>query len=306
MRVLVTGGAGFIGSHLVKRLLQGGHAVVVLDILRFGNKLDRKTLAHVDLVKGDVRENRVVARAARRCEWIFHFAAIVGVDVVAASPMETMETEVVGMRNVVNAALSVGVRKVIYASTSDVYGHSSRPRAMTEKNAVAPVSCYAIAKRFNELYLGAVYQERKLQSVALRFFNVYGPGQDQRMVIPRFFQHAIKGEPIPVFGDGLQSRDFTYVDEAVEATVRVARRFCGHEVVNVASGRRCVIRELAEEIAAVCGSSSRIVFKPPATRRRDFEVEWRLGASGKLKALTGFVPSISLKEGLRRTHRAVC
>lgn len=300
MKTLVTGGAGFIGSHLVKRLLRDGHEVVVLDLLQFGNKLDRETRAAVALIKGDVRNERQVERAAQRCEWIFHLAAVVGVDVVARRSRETMETEVLGLRNVVQTALRRRVRKVVYASTSDVYGNSARPRAMAEGDEVAPISCYALAKRFNEIYLQAVFEERKLESVALRYFNVYGPGQDQRMVIPRFIRHALQGEPIPVFGNGRQSRDFTYVDEAVDATVRVARRARGCAVVNVASGRMHTIRDLAEAVIAGCDSRSRIVFTDPDPEREHFEVAWRRGSCRRLRELTGFQPSVSLREGLQR------
>jgi UDP-glucose 4-epimerase len=304
-KVLVTGGAGFIGSHLVRRLVREGFQVVVLDVLRFGNKLDPGTRRMVELIEGDVREEEVVLRAARNCRIIFHFAAVVGVEVVSACPVEAMETEAVGMRNVVRAARSLRRCKIIYASTSDVYGHSARRHAMSERDEVAPVSCYAVAKRFNELYLNSVFRESGIESVSLRFFNVYGPGQDRRMVIPRFFECAGRGRPMTVFGDGGQSRDFTYVDDAIEAVIRVARRAHGCEVVNIASGREYTVREVAEAIAALSRSRPKIAFARPSPDRSVFEVAWRRGSCRHLEKLVGFSPRTPLKEGLRRIQEAL-
>jgi UDP-glucose 4-epimerase len=301
MKILVTGGAGFIGSHLVRRLVKEGHEVVVLDNLARGNKLDKAVIEAVELVVGDVRDEALVTGASKGCDQIHHFAAVLGVDIVADNPVETMETEAAGMRNVANAALRHGVQKIVYASTSGVYGKSAIDKAVDEDYQASPSSSYAIAKRFNEIYLSAQYQEKRLNSVSIRFFNVYGPKQDQRMVIPRFIEKALAGAPLPIYGTGGQSRDFTYIDDVVESTVRCAFQVEGCEIINIARGQECTIKMLAEEIVSLTGSKSEIACINPPAGRYDFEVSRRIGDSKKLERLVGFVPGIDLREGLRRT-----
>jgi UDP-glucose 4-epimerase len=303
MKSLVTGGAGFIGSNLVQALLKMGHEVTVLDNLKRGNKLDRDQLRAVQLIVGDIRDEATVARAVQGCDWVFHFAAVLGVDVVADNPVETMETEVIGTKNVAQGAIANGCSKLIYASTSGVYGKSAIERAVDEEFAVSPSSSYSIAKRFNEIYLKALFQEKGLLSVSLRFFNVYGPRQDTRMVIPRFFEQALNGQPISIYGTGNQTRDFTYVDDVVESTVRLAKAVEGCEIVNVSNNTEYTITDLAKKIIEVTGSSSKLSYITPPSGRYDFEVERRFGSSAKLEKLTGFHPHTDLKDGLSRFHQ---
>lgn len=302
MKTLVTGGAGFIGSHLVSRLVAEGRDVTVLDSFRRGNKLEREILPAVHLIEGDVRDEATVLRAAEGCEQIFHFAAVLGVDIVADNPVETMETEVTGLRHVVKAATLNGGAEIIYASTSGVYGKSAIEEAVREDFNVSPKSSYAIAKRYNEIYLAALFEEKNLRSVSLRFFNVYGIRQDRRMVIPRFFSQALKGEPISVFGTGEQTRDFTFIDDVVEATFRLALQVRGCEIVNISNEAEYQIKDLARMIIAVCGSTSPLQFLTPPKNRYDFEVERRYGSSHKLEQITGFKPHTALEVGLRRIH----
>jgi len=302
LKTLVTGGAGFIGSHLVARLVAEGRDVTVLDSFRRGNKLDRETLPAIRVVEGDVRDEAAVLQAAHGCEQIFHFAAVLGVDIVADNPVETMETEVTGLRNVVKAATLNGNADIIYASTSGVYGKSAIEEAVREDFAVSPKSSYAIAKRYNEIYLASLFEEKNLRSVSLRFFNVYGIRQDRRMVIPRFFAQALKGEPISVFGTGEQTRDFTYIDDVIEATFRLATHLHGCEIVNISNEAEYQIKDLARMIIAVCGSSSPLQFLTPPKNRYDFEVERRYGSSLKLEQITGFKPHTPLEKGLQRIH----
>lgn len=298
MKSLVTGGAGFIGSHTVKRLLELGHNVVVLDNFKRGNKLDKAILESIELIEGDVRDIDIVAKTAHKCDLIFHFAAVLGVDIVADTPVETMETEVLGSRNIVKAAISNGTEKIIYASTSGVYGKAAIERAVEEEFHVSPSSSYSIAKRYNEIYLASLFQEKGLQSCSLRLFNVYGPKQDNRMVIPRFFNHAMKGEPLPIFGNGMQTRDFTFIDDVVESMVKVADIVNGCEIINISNNAESTIKDLAQIIIEITGSKSEIIFIDAPKTRYDFEVQRRFGSADKLKSLVGFYPHTELREGL--------
>jgi len=300
MKALVTGGAGFIGSHLVDRLVEMGWQVTVLDNFRRGNKLDKPTLRKIELIEGDVRDYRTVFEAARDCDVIFHFAAVLGVDIVADNPVETMETEVVGMTNVAKAAVYYGVQKIVYASTSGVYGKSAIEEAVKEDFDVSPKSSYAIAKRYNEIFLASLYQEKNLQSVSLRFFNVYGPKQDSRMVIPRFFEQAMSGKPITVYGTGDQTRDFTWIGDVITATVELTEKATGCNIFNISHEDEISIKELAYKIKEITQSDSEIVFITPSKNRYDFEVERRFGSSQKLYETTGYKPNTPLDYGLQK------
>ena len=305
MKVLVTGGAGFIGSHLVDRLVDDGHEVVVLDNFLNGNKIDSGTIEKIDLIEGDVRNEETVHQVTKGCELVYHLAAYLGVDIVADNPVETMETEALGTRNVGNACIASGVERLIYISTSGVYGKAAIEQAVDEDFLAAPNSSYAIAKRYNEIYLQALFQEKHLQSCSLRYFNVYGPRQDERMVIPRFFNQALKGAPLSVYGTGQQTRDFTYIDEVIEATVLLAERFKGCEIVNIAKGEDASIVEIANKIIALTESDSEVALINPPQGRYDFEVQRRCGNSDKLKRIAGFIPSLPLDEGLKKTFEFI-
>lgn len=298
-KYLVTGGAGFIGSHLVGRLVREGHEVVVTDVLKRGNKIEKEILRSVELHTNDVRDKEAMMRLSKGCDRIFHLAAVLGVDVVADNPVETMETEVIGMANLAEAALVNGAEKIIYASTSGVYGHSAISESVTENIIVDPRTSYAMAKRYNEIYLKALYEEKGLDSVSLRFFNVYGPRQDNRMVIPRFIEQARENQPLTVFGSGKQTRDFTHIDDTIEATVRLSEMAHEAEIYNIANEHERTILELAEEIKTITKSQSDIHFIEAPSKRYDFEVQRRFGSSAKLFELTGYKPTTPLAEGLQ-------
>ena len=299
MKILVTGGAGFIGSNLVKRLVEDGHEVVVLDNLLRGNKIDHDIFKKVIFLNNDIRDQEAVEKASKGCEVIFHLAAILGVDIVADAPVETMDVETIGMRNVVNAALNNGVRKILYASTSGIYGHSAMEKSVDEEIMVDPRTSYAMAKRYNEIYLSALNEEKGIQSIALRFFNVYGHNQDNRMVIPRFFEQALKGEPITVFSKGLQTRDFTYIDDTVESCVRLMHKDVKFEIFNIANENELSVLDLAKRIKQIISSSSEIIFIEAPDKRYDYEVERRVGSSQKLFEHIQYKPGTSLEEGLK-------
>jgi UDP-glucose 4-epimerase len=302
MKVLITGGAGFIGSHLTAYLTYKGVEVVVLDNLLRGNKIEDSILDKITLIQGDVRDQDLVIKLAENCEYIYHLAAILGVDVVADNPVETMETEVEGTKNVVYAALKQGVKKVIYASTSGVYGHSAIEKSVDEDIMIDPRTSYAMAKRYNEIYLKAMYEERGLESISLRFFNVYGPRQDDRMVIPRFFEQALKNEPITVFGSGKQTRDFTSVEETIISLVKLTEISKGAEIFNIANETEMNILELAIHIKELTQSSSEIKLIESPANRYDYEVERRVGSSEKLYKATGFKPNTDIRIGLKNLH----
>jgi UDP-glucose 4-epimerase len=302
MKVLIAGGAGFIGSNLAKRLIQDGHQVVVLDSLIRGNKLDKETSEKITFFQGDVRDEALVIEAAKGCDVIYHFAAVLGVDIVAENPVETMEVEVYGTKNIVTAAYANNISKIIYASTSGIYSSTEIiDDVLTEELLVDPHTSYAMAKRYNELYLKSHFDERGLNSVSLRFFNVYGHNQDNRMVVPRFFEQCLDNEPVTVYGDGQQTRDFTYIDDTVEACIRLID-LKGWHIVNIANEAEWCIADLAKEIKAVTQSNSEIIHVENEHEKNGYEVARRIGSSKKLVELTGFKPMITLQQGLEKIY----
>lgn len=296
-KILITGGAGFIGSHLTETLVNKGEEVIVLDNLLRGNKIPKNILKQIKFIKGDVIDKETVFRAAEGCDYIYHLAAILGVDVVADNPTETMEVEVMGMKNVGDAAL-INKAKIIYASTSGIYGHNAIEQSVTEDIMVDPRTSYAMAKRYNELYLAALHEEKGLDCIALRYFNVYGPRQDNRMVTPRFIEQALSGNPLTVFGNGQQTRDFTHIKDTVKATILAGEKVNGFQIFNVANEKEATILELAEKIVKVTGSNSEIAFIDAPKKRYDYEVGRRYGNSNKLYSFVGYKPSTELEDGL--------
>lgn len=301
MKILITGGAGFIGSNLASRLVADGHDVVVLDSLLRGNKLDKETFSKITFIKADVRDFDAVKKAAAGCDLIFHFAAVLGVDIVADNPVETMDVEVIGTRNVVFAAEVNNIKKIMYASTSGIYGHSAIEAALTEEVLVDPRTSYAMAKRYNEIYLASHSEEKGIDVISLRFFNVYGWNQDNRMVVPRFFEQAMANEDITVFGSGKQTRDFTYIDDTIESCVRLMKTK-GCHIINIANEAEWCIEEVANQIKEITNSDSKIIYLDAPKKRYDYEVERRVGDSKKLKGIAGYKPDTELKDGLTKIY----
>ena len=300
-KVLVTGGAGFIGSNLVRALLERGDDVRVLDNFSTGNRANLAGL-DVDVVEGELRSYERVHNAVRGVELVFHLGALGSVPRSVQDPLTSTAVNVEGTLNVLLAARDEGVRRVVYSSSSSVYG-TRRELPVTEEMAPDPISPYGVAKMAAERYcisFSRVYE--RFESVVVRYFNVFGPRQSPysqyAAVIPIFVDAISNGRPIRIDGDGEQRRDFTYVDNVVDATIRagVAEAANGR-IVNVATSEPVTVNRLAELIGSVLGARVRKEHGPP--RAGDIRDSWADVAAAR--ELLGWAPSVDLEEGLRRT-----
>jgi nucleoside-diphosphate-sugar epimerase len=301
--VLVTGGTGFIGSHLVDALLAAGARVRVLDSFATG-KRDNLTAAgdRVELVEGDIRDPEACRAGCRGVEVVFHQAALGSVPLSLDDPAGSLEVNVAGTARVLAAARDAGVGRVVYASSSSVYGDSEAlPKVEGEEG--RPLSPYALSKRMDEQLAEVFGDCFGLRLVGLRYFNVYGPRQDPAgayaAVIPRFFRACLAGEAPLVNGDGLQSRDFTYVADAVAANLLAAtapEAACGR-AYNVARGRRTTVLELAEQIRRLAGSDP----PPEHGPERPGDVRHSVASIAAAREALGFAPRVDLEEGLARS-----
>jgi UDP-glucose 4-epimerase len=299
---LVTGGAGFIGSHLVEGLRAAGWSVRVLDDFSTGRAANLAAVADgIELVRGDVRDPELVAKAVRDVDVVFHLAAIPSVPRSVAEPLLTHAVHVDGTLRVLEASRRCGVRRVVYASSSAVYGDApGLPKH--ESMAPAPRSPYALHKQIGEDTCRLYARLYGLETVALRFFNLYGPRQDPRSeysaVIPRFIEACLAGEPAGICGDGLQTRDFVMVRDVVRANLLAAEApGAVGAVCNVASGIRTSVEELHERIRQATGSDRPPRYVPPrAGDLRDSQAS--LERAGEL---LGYRPAVDLREGLRIT-----
>ncbi len=301
MRYLVTGAAGFLGSHIVEALLARGDDVVGYDHRLAGKCLRPTAIARIQAIEADIFDADHLEQAADGCSAIFHCAAMVGMQAYSGRPARTMETEAIGLANVCRAARKHPGTRVVYASSSAAYGNAGGATPLEENLTVAPISPYAVAKRFCELFLAAQFTEHGLKSAALRVFNVYGPRQDERLVIPRFIRQARSAEPIVIYGTGLQTRDFVYVGDFVDAALAAAEKIDRAEIVNVASGVETSVRDLAAAVIRLTGSTSAIVTSEQPAQRVDFEVERSYGSRTRLTGLLVAGAPTSLDVGLRHT-----
>ncbi|MCX7751745.1 MAG: SDR family oxidoreductase [Blastocatellia bacterium] len=299
---LVTGGAGFIGSHVVERLVALGHRVRVLDDLSEGR---RENLAavwdRIEFLEGDVRDPEVVRRAVVGVDYVLHQAALRSVPRSVEDPMATTAVNVLGTVNLLQAAREAGVRRVVFASSSSVYGETSE-LPLRESQPPRPVSPYAVSKLAGEQYCAVFTRLYGMETVSLRYFNVFGPRQDPRSeyaaVIPRFILAALRGEPLEIHGDGLQSRDFTYVENVVEANVRAATQpGIAGEVFNIGCGQRYSVLEVKAHLERIFGRSLPARHTPP----RKGDVRHTQADMSKAEAGLGYRPLVSFEEGLRRT-----
>lgn len=299
---LVTGGAGFIGSHLVEALVREGHQVRVLDNFSTGKVENLAAVADdIDLISGDVCHESVVAQAVAGCELVFHQAALASVPRSLEEPLATHAACATGTLVVLHEARKAGVRRVIYAASSSAYGNQPQPRKR-ETDLPSPLSPYAAAKLAGEMYCAAFWHSYGLQTVALRYFNVFGPRQDPRgpyaAVIPLFILALLEGRSPVIYGDGRQTRDFAYVENVVQANLLAAHApQASGQVINVGSGTAINLLDLLDELNRILGTDIRPRFQPP----RAGDVRDSLADISRARELLGYQPAVSLAEGLRRT-----
>ncbi len=302
MKVLVTGGGGFIGGHLVERLLADGHDVRALDNFTTGRRENLgDVIDEIDLVEGDIQSYERAHTAVRGCDLVLHQAALPSVPRSVRDPLTSNASNVIGTLNVLLAARDSGVRRVVFASSSSVYGaNPALPKR--EDLQTMPISPYAVAKLAAEGYCQSFWHVYELETVALRYFNVFGPRQDPRSeyaaVIPKLITAALHETTPVIFGDGEQTRDFTYVDNVVEANVLAMQApDVAGEVFNVAVGDRVSLNELLRRIGEVTGQE--IAAEHAEARAGD--VRHSLADVGKARERLGYAPKVTLAEGLRRT-----
>jgi nucleoside-diphosphate-sugar epimerase len=305
MRALVTGGAGFIGSNLVRRLLELGHDVRVLDNFSTGNRRNLVDVAdEIEIVEGELRSYERVHNATRGVEVVFHQGALPSVPRSVQDPLTTGAVNVEGTLNVLLAARDEGVRRIVNASSSSVYGNTGAlPRVETQFP--DPISPYAVSKLAAERYCVSFARVYGLETVTLRYFNVFGPNQDPTSqysaVVPRFIAAVDAGDPVPIYGDGEQSRDFTYVDNVVDANVLAAEASdASGAVLNVATGESRSVNALADTIGELLAKPVEREFLPP--RAGDVRDSW--ADVKEARRLLGWESRIGLEDGLRLTADA--
>ncbi len=303
---LVTGGAGFIGSNLVRALLERGDDVRVLDNFSTGNRANLEGL-DIEIVEGELRSYERVHNAVRDAEVVYHLGALGSVPRSVQDPLTSSAVNVEGTLNVLLAARDVGVRRVVFSSSTSVYG-SSRQLPTSETTPPDPLSPYGVAKLAAERYcisFSRVYAP--FESVVLRYFNVFGerqsPSSQYAAVVPLFVTAIAAGRPVQIHGDGEQSRDFTYVGNVVDATIRAGEADgASGEAFNIAAGSPASINRLADTIGSIQGKSVEKEFLP--TRAGDIRDSW--ADLSKAERILGYRPTIGLEDGLRRTVEFLC
>ncbi|MCH2369769.1 MAG: NAD-dependent epimerase/dehydratase family protein [Pirellulales bacterium] len=303
--VTVTGGAGFIGSHLVHALLAKGDHVCVIDDFSTGRLSNlQDVLEHIELVEGSILDEKSLARAVSNSEVIYHQAAQVSVPYSLENPQHTMQTNGEGTRRVLEAAARTDCRRVIYAGSSSCYGNVSNP-IQTETDEIAPISPYGIAKYQGEEHCHAIAASGRLETVVLRYFNVFGPGQDPSSpysaVIPKFIALILDGQQPRIFGDGTQSRDFTFVQNIVEANLLAAEaQHVSGQSINVANGRSISLLKLTELLSRYLQCDVR----PEFSAAREGDILHSCANISKATDLLGYVPSVGIEVGLAATVKA--
>lgn len=294
-RIVVTGGAGFIGSHLANRLAETND-VVVFDNFATGSPAN--VTGDIDVVEGDVTRADAVADAVADRDVVVHMAAMMGVRRTLENPLDVLEINMEGTRNVLHAAAAADVDRVLFASTSEVYGDLVEP-PYAEDAPLSPKTNYAVAKLADERYTRAFCEEAGIEHTVVRYFNVYGAGQESSeygYVVPRFIELAQADDRLPVHGDGAQTRDFTHISDAVEATVRALGPRGAGETFNVGTGTEVSIASLARTVVDVVGSGEPAFVDHP----RPYRIRRRCADISKAAERLDYAPATDLGEGVRR------
>jgi len=299
---LVTGGAGFIGSHIAQRLVAEGETVRVLDNLSTGSLANLSPIySRIEFIEGDVRRPETVEKALAGVDYLFHQAAKISVVESINDPFSFHETNVTATLGLLETARRAKVKRVVLASSSAVYGAAAR-LPLTEAKPVFPLTPYGMNKYIAELYAKQYYNLYGLETVCLRYFNVFGPGQQAdspyAAVIPKFIFSLTNGTPVRIFGDGEQTRDFVFVEDVVEANLLAGSRpAVAGEAINIAAGARVTVNRLYQAIAAMLRRNPAPEYLPP----RAGEILHSQASIAKARSLLKFQPRVTLEEGLRRT-----
>ncbi len=296
MKVLVTGGAGFIGSNLVKHLLQHGLQVTVLDNMSTGYRINLAPFPEVRLIEGDVRDGEAVAKSMKGAEVVFHLAASVGNKRSIDRPVEDAEINVIGTLRVLEAARNAGVRKMIFSSSAGIFGEL-KTLPIREDHPCEPDSPYGASKLAAEKECLAFAKLFDIEVVCLRYFNVYGPNQRfdaYGNVIPIFVSQMLRGDPITIFGDGEQTRDFVNVRDVVQANIKAAASLGVSRAFNTGSGMRITINHLVAQLRIASGLDPVVNYCPP----RPGDVRHSLADISAARSAFGFDPQVTLEEGL--------
>lgn len=305
MRYVVTGGAGFIGSHIAHRLLSEGHQVAVVDNLLTGQRSNLDVLtpfgSNFTFHEASITDHDALLKAFDGAEVVYHQAALPSVPRSVANPLETHHHCATGTLTVLDVARTVGVRRVVYAGSSSAYGEQPG-EFKSEEMHPHPISPYGVAKLAGELYCQVFTQTYGLETVVLRYFNVFGPRQDPdspyAAVIPLFIRAMLKGEQPTLNGDGTQSRDFTYIDNVVHGNLLAADApDANGQVMNLATGGRIGLLELVDKINALLGTNIAPKFAPP----RNGDIQHSRASIDKARELLDFSPIVSFDDGLART-----
>jgi len=302
--ILVTGGAGFIGSHLTEVLLKQGHLVRVLDNFltgKRGNLIFDEAYSSLEIIEGNIRDLTVCQRATIDIEYVFHQAALPSVQRSVEDPLTSNSVNVEGTLNILLAAKNAGVKRLIYASSSSVYGDTpTLPK--NEEMPPNPLSPYALQKYIGEQYCRLFFQLYGLEAVSLRYFNIFGPKQDPTSiysaVIPRFIDALLEGRPPIIFGNGEQSRDFTYIDNVVQANLlAMSAAHLNGEAINIACGKRTSLNQLLNFLKEIVGSKVSPIYEEP----RKGDVRHSLANIQKGKEILNYEPEVGIERGLRKT-----
>jgi len=293
MKAFITGGSGFIGLPLVHYILEQGNDVKVLDLQK--PDIEHKNLEWIN--KSVMDE---IAEDIKGCDIVFHFAALLGVDNSDNKPLETMRINLEGSVNVFKSAVEVNVKHMIYVSSSEVYGEP-RELPIREDSVKGPISTYGVSKLAAEIYAKAYNHEFGADIKIVRFFNVYGPRQSPNFVIPIFLSNALDNKPIKVFGEGSQTRCFTYVEDAIDGIMKVVEKGKAGEAYNIGNNKPTTLLELANTVKELTGSKSETIKVGfgKDTRLKEREIEYRVPDITKMKEL-GWEPKTIIKEGIKK------